>query len=149
MLYLCKLINIFHHDHLEKSTVTSTPIDSVLPIIRPIVRPKEVSSIKQKRGQPAKANGISKHAKKSWTSGFLLRLWPRLNNRQKVPQLHDLLLCSLIFRFLPTFWFFFLEIDQEVFFINYLDLLVFPHQSLKGLEVFYWLIYRFSSTIPH
>ncbi len=74
VLHLCKLINTFHYDHLEKLTATSPPIDSAPPMARPIVKPRaEVSSTKRKQDRPAKANGTNKRAKKSWTSSFLSR----------------------------------------------------------------------------
>ncbi len=66
VLHLRKLISTFHHDYLEKPTVTSPPIDSTPPMARPTVKPSaEASSIKRKQGRPAKANGTNKHAKKS------------------------------------------------------------------------------------
>ncbi len=40
MLYLCKLISTFYHDHPEKPTATSPLIDSTPPMARPTVRPK-------------------------------------------------------------------------------------------------------------
>lgn len=65
VLNLCKLISIFQRDYLEKLIVTFLPIDSTPSMARPIIKFKaEISSIKQKYGQPAKVNGISKHAKK-------------------------------------------------------------------------------------
>ncbi len=84
VLHLCKLISTFHHDYPEKPTATSPPIDSALPMTRPIVKPRaEASSTKQKRGRPAKTNGTNKRTKKSWTSSFLSRFWLCLNSRQK------------------------------------------------------------------
>ncbi len=66
VLHFRKLISTFHRDHPEKPTTTSPPIDSTLPMARPTVKPKaKASSTKQKRGRLAKANGTSKHAKKS------------------------------------------------------------------------------------
>ena len=44
---------------------------------------------------------------------------------------------SLNFRFLSTFGFFYLDINQKVFFTNNLAFLVFFYQSTKELEVFY------------
>ncbi len=150
VLYLYKFINIFHfhHDYPKKPIAISSTIDSALPTVRPIVRPIEISSTKQKRSWPAKANGTSKHAKKSCTSSFLFRFWLCLNSKQKTPQSRNLPLRSLIFRFSPTFWFFFLGIGQEIFSTNYLDLSVFFHQSPKGLEVSHQLIYQFFPPSP-
>ncbi len=161
MLHLCKLLSTFHHDHLEKSTATCPPINSALPMARPTVKPKaKTSSTNQKQGRPAKAKSTNKRVKKSWTSSFLSRFWPCLNSRQKdfsVTWFSVLLrsapFSSLIIRFFctsqfsPTFWFFLLGIDLEVFSINHLDFLVFFYQSPRGLEVFHRLIYWFSSTI--
>ncbi len=66
MLHLCKLISTFHCDHLKKPTAISPPIDSAPPMARPTVKPiAEALSTKRKRDRPAKANGTSKHAKKS------------------------------------------------------------------------------------
>ncbi len=64
VLHLCKLITTFHYDHPEKPTVTSPPIDSTLPMARPIVKPRAEASNKQKRGRPAKDSSANKHAKK-------------------------------------------------------------------------------------
>ncbi len=66
VLHLRKLNSTFHCDHPEKPIATSPPIDSALPMARPIAKLKaETSSTKQKRGRPAKANDTSKRAKKS------------------------------------------------------------------------------------
>ncbi len=66
VLHLRKLINTFYHDHPEKPTATFPPIDSAPLMARPTVKPRaKASSIKQKQGRPAKANGTSKRAKKS------------------------------------------------------------------------------------
>ncbi len=65
VLHLRKLINTFYHNYLEKPTATSPLIDSVPLTTRPKIRPTKASSIEQKRGQPTKANGTSKRAKKS------------------------------------------------------------------------------------
>ena len=47
VLHLCKLINTFYHDYLEKPTTISPPINSIPPMARPTIKPKaEVSSIK-------------------------------------------------------------------------------------------------------
>ncbi len=64
MLHLYKRISNFNHHYFDKLTVISLLIDSILPTIRPIVKPIEASSIKQKRGQLAKANNTTKCAKK-------------------------------------------------------------------------------------
>ncbi len=73
VLYLCKLISTFHHNHLKKPIATSPPINSALPKARPTVKPKaKASSTKWKQSRSAKANGTSKSAKKSWTSHFYL-----------------------------------------------------------------------------
>ena len=103
VLHLCKLITTFHRDYLERSTATSPPIDSASPMARPTVKPRaEATSTKQKRGRPTKANGTSKRAKKSWTSSFLSRFWPCLDNRQKTHQSRDLRSAPQFeFRFLP------------------------------------------------
>ncbi len=48
VIHLRKLISNFHHDHPEKSTATSPPIDSVPPMARSTVKPKAETSSKQK-----------------------------------------------------------------------------------------------------
>ncbi len=89
VLHLHKLISTFHHDHPEKSTANSLPINSAQPIERLIIKPKaEASSTKRKQSKTAKANGTNKRAKKNWTSSFLSRFWPYLNSRQKNPLSH-------------------------------------------------------------
>ena len=50
VIHLQKLINTFHKEHLEKPTATSLLLDSILPMVRPIV-PKK---LKQKRDCPSK-----------------------------------------------------------------------------------------------
>ncbi len=65
VIHLRKLISNFHHDHLEKPTVTSPPIDSVPLMARPTVKPRAKTSSKQKRGRPAKDSSASKRAKKT------------------------------------------------------------------------------------
>ena len=68
---------------------------------------------------------------------FYLVFWPCLNSKQRSPLSHHFcstLLRNLIFRFFPlfdfspSFWFFFLDIGQEIFSLNYLDFLVFFYQ---------------------
>ncbi len=71
VLHLCKLISTFHHDHLEKPTATSPPIDSVSPMAKPTVKSGAEASSKQKWGRPAKDSSASKRAKKTWTASFL------------------------------------------------------------------------------
>ncbi len=86
VLHLCKLISTFHHDHPEKPTAISPPIDSALSIARPTAKSRaEASSTKQKQGRLAKDSSASKCAKKTWTSNFLSRFWPCLDSRQKIP----------------------------------------------------------------
>ncbi len=50
VIYLRKLINTFHKEHLEKPTVTSPPLTSAPPMAR-LTIPKEP---KRKRGHPSK-----------------------------------------------------------------------------------------------
>ena len=50
--HLKKLINSFYKEHLEKPTATSPPINSALPMARPIVKPTRPIT-KRKRGRPA------------------------------------------------------------------------------------------------
>ncbi len=86
VLHLCKLISTFYCDYPEKPTATSPPIDSVLPITRPTVKPRaEALSTKQKQSKPLKDSSASKCAKKTWTSSFLSRFWLYLDSRQKIP----------------------------------------------------------------
>ena len=65
MLYLYKLNSTFYYDYLEKPILIFLPINSALPIARPLVRPIKALSIKQKYGQSVKTNGTHKHIKKS------------------------------------------------------------------------------------
>lgn len=72
---------------------------------------------------------------------FYRVFWPRFNSRQKIPSITWFLLYfaplhSLIFRFSPSFRFFHLGIEQEIFSTNHLDLLVFLYQSPKGFGGF-------------
>lgn len=64
MQYLQKFISIFHKEHLDKPIATSTLVNSVPLMARPIVK-LEVSITKQKCGRPAKANDANKCAKRS------------------------------------------------------------------------------------
>ncbi len=156
VLHLRKIISTFHCDHPDKPTVTFPPMDSAPPMAKPTVR-LEALSTKRKCGRPAKANGTSKRAKKSWTSSFYLIFGPVLIAGKRFLQSHGPSPLRFapqfnfwffhISRFSPIFWFFLLGIGQEVFSTNYLDLSGFLHQSPRGLEVFYWLTYRFSFTI--
>ena len=59
--HLKKFISLFHKDHPDKPTSTSSAIDIALPMARPTVKPTE--SPKQKRGRPA--NSTNKRAKKN------------------------------------------------------------------------------------
>ena len=128
-----------------------------LPMARPTIKFRvETASTKQKCGQTAKANGTSKHAKKSKTACFLSCFQPFLDSRQKTSQSRDLPFRSApfqskfrLFSFLNfiTFRFFLLGIGQEVFSIKY-QILQFSSTSLpQDLKVFHRLTYRFSSTI--
>ena len=46
VLHLRKIVSTLHKDHLEKSTITSTPLDSTLPMAKPTIQ----LSIKRKQG---------------------------------------------------------------------------------------------------
>lgn len=75
ILQLCKIIGTFYLNYLTKLIVTFLLIDSTLSMARPIVKLREEilntkALTKQKYGQFAKANGISKYTKKSWTFSF-------------------------------------------------------------------------------
>ena len=59
------MIRSFYKDHFEKLTATSLPINSALPMSKPIVKPTAKSPTKRKWGQPA--NNANKQAKKNWT----------------------------------------------------------------------------------
>lgn len=140
-----KLISIFYHNYTDKLIAIFPPINSTLQMTRLLVKSRaKASNIKQKRGQPAKANGTNKYAKNSQTSSFYL-VFGLILIVCKWPFSHMTFLpaCSYIFDFLPTFWCFLLGIDHEVFFINHLDLLIFFYQFFKRLEVFHWLTYQF------
>lgn len=39
IIYFCKIFNIFHKNYLVKPIVISPPINSVLPIAKPITKP--------------------------------------------------------------------------------------------------------------
>ncbi len=58
VIHLRKLISTFHKEHLENPTATSLPLDSALPMARPMI-PKE---LKQKHGRPSK--GANKRGQK-------------------------------------------------------------------------------------
>ena len=58
--HLRKLISLFHKDHPDKLTATSSAIDTAPPMARLTLKPAEPS--KQKRGRPA--NSTNKRAKK-------------------------------------------------------------------------------------
>ncbi len=81
MLYLCKLISTFHHNHLERPTATSLPIDSAPPMARPTVKPRAEASSKQKWDGLVKDSSASKCAKKTWTSSFLSCFWLCLDSQ--------------------------------------------------------------------
>ena len=49
--HLRKLISLFHNDHLDKPTTTSSAIDNASPMARLTIKP--VEPLKQKRGRPA------------------------------------------------------------------------------------------------
>ena len=59
---LKKLINSFHKDYPEKPTATFLPINFVLPMDRPTIRPNLI--LKRKQGRPA--GGVSKKQAKNW-----------------------------------------------------------------------------------
>ena len=59
--HLRKLISSFHKDYPDKSTATSSAIDTAPPMARPTVKP--TGRPKQKRGRPA--NSTNKQAKKN------------------------------------------------------------------------------------
>ncbi len=40
VVHLCKLISTFHHDHPERPTAISPPINSAPPMARPTVKPR-------------------------------------------------------------------------------------------------------------
>ena len=48
--HLRKLISLFHKNHLNKPTVTSPAINTILPIARPTVKP--IEPLKRKQGRP-------------------------------------------------------------------------------------------------
>ena len=60
--HLRKLISSFHKDYPDKSTATSSTINTASPMARPIVKPTKPP--KQKWGQPA--NSTTKWAKTNW-----------------------------------------------------------------------------------
>lgn len=62
--HLQKLVTTLHKDHLKKPMETLPPINTTSSMTRLTVKAK-TSTIKQKRGQPAKANNVNKHVKKS------------------------------------------------------------------------------------
>lgn len=70
MLRLCKIISTFYRNNLEKSTVTSSPIDSAPPIARPTIRLRKTLATKQKWGTLAKNSGANKRTKKTWAFDF-------------------------------------------------------------------------------
>ena len=61
--HLKKLISSFYKDHLKKATATSLPVNSVLLIAKPTVKPTAKSTTKRKQGRPA--NSANKWAKKN------------------------------------------------------------------------------------
>ncbi len=65
VIHLRKLISNFHRDYPKKPTATSPPIDSVLQMARPTVKPRAETSSKPKRSRPAKDSSASKRAKKT------------------------------------------------------------------------------------
>ena len=94
--HLWKLVTIFYYNYPNKPIATFLPIDSVLPMARPKVKPR--TETVRKHSRLAKVNSTSKHAKKSWNANSLSRFWFRLNSRQKV--------LSVIWSFSLIFWFF-------------------------------------------
>ena len=61
--YLCRLVSTFHKENPEKLTAISTLVDSAPSLAKPTVKPG--SANKRKRGQPTKATGTNKRAKKN------------------------------------------------------------------------------------
>lgn len=75
MLHFYKIINTFYHDYPEKAIITFMPINSVLPIAKPMTKFK-ASNLKPKYNWLAKTNGTSKCTKKSWIFSFYLVFGP-------------------------------------------------------------------------
>lgn len=69
-LYLCKIISTFYHNYLKKPAAILLLIDSILQIVKPIIKLNvkfraETLSIKQKQGSPKKVNSNNKYIKKT------------------------------------------------------------------------------------
>lgn len=59
--YLQKLISTFYKDDSDKSTATSSPMNTVLSM----TKPTKALAIKQKRSWPTKASSTDKYTKKN------------------------------------------------------------------------------------
>ena len=63
--HLWMLASTFYKENSDKSTTTSTPVNTTLSTARPIVKPGTWNN-KQKCGRPAKVSNTSKRSKKTW-----------------------------------------------------------------------------------
>ena len=90
--HLEKLISCFHKEYVEKSTATSLPINSALPLARPTMRP---TPLKRKQSQPP--DDVSKQANNwfFWCSWHLINsLVIPANNKWSWLKWNHLLLIS-------------------------------------------------------
>ena len=123
MQHLQKLLSKFYWENPTKPTATSPPVDTALPMPRPIV--KLTCATKQKRGRPAK-NGANKKAKKTWFLAFLQRFLSAG-------------LCSIISRFFSLVFCLGWEVFSLTHFVSF----------LLGLKAIFKKIFRFSSPVSH
>ena len=77
-MHLRKIISTFHKDHLKKPLVTSSLVDSALPIAKPSVKPIKPSA-KQKQGYPTSSTKqVKEWDIKIW--GFSISILVRLED---------------------------------------------------------------------